>query len=146
MGRKYRVNSKRLKWAGLVPLREPRESIAALEEMIDLGSSAVVVFGTARDKMLSDPSFTPFWDDFARTKLPLCVHMAASYPPFDDMVQTFLDAHALSMALPAQMAFVALVGQGMLDPLSRSQNWVYGIRRRVDLLYGRANGSLSGEG
>ena len=104
MGRKCRVNSKRLKWAGLVPLREPRESIAALEEMIDLGSSAVVVFGTARDKMLSDPSFTPFWDDFARTKLPLCVHMAASYPPFDDMVQTFLDAHALSMALPAQMA------------------------------------------
>jgi hypothetical protein len=41
--------------------------------------------------------------------------MASSYPPFDDMVQSFLDAHALSMALPAQMAFVALVGQGMLD-------------------------------
>jgi uncharacterized protein len=115
MGRQCRVNFKRLKWAGLVPLREPRESIAALEEMIDLGASAVVVFGTARDKMLSDPSFTPFWDEFARTQLPLCVHMAASYPPFDDMVQTFLDAHALSMALPAQMAFVALVGQGMLD-------------------------------
>jgi hypothetical protein len=36
MGRQCRVNSKRLKWAGLVPLREPRESIAALEEMIDL--------------------------------------------------------------------------------------------------------------
>ena len=115
MGRQCRVNSKRLKWAGLVPLRESRESVAALEEMINLGASAVVVFGTARDKMLSDPSFTPFWDEFARTKLPLCVHMAASYPPFDDMVQTFLDAHALSMALPAQMAFVALVGQGMLD-------------------------------
>ena len=60
MGRQCLVNSKRLKWAGLVPLREPRESIAALEEIIDLGVSAVVVFGTARDKMLSDPSFTPF--------------------------------------------------------------------------------------
>ena len=115
MGRQCRVNSKRLKWAGLVPLREPRESILALEEMTDLGTSAVVVFGTARDKMLSDPSFTPFWDEFARAQLPLCVHMAASYPPFDDLVQTFLDAHALSMALPAQIAFVALVGQGMLD-------------------------------
>jgi predicted TIM-barrel fold metal-dependent hydrolase len=115
MGRQCGVNPKRLKWAGLVPLREPRESIAALDEMIGLGASAVVVFGTAREKMLSDPSFTPFWDEFARTQLPLCVHMGASYPPFDEMVQTFLDAHALSMALPAQMAFVALVGQRMLD-------------------------------
>jgi predicted TIM-barrel fold metal-dependent hydrolase len=115
MGRQCRVNPKRLKWAGLVPLREPRESVASLEEMIALGASAAVVFGTARDKMLSEPSFIPFWDEFARTKLPLCVHMGASYPPFDEMVRSFLDAHALSMALPAQMAFVALVGQGMLD-------------------------------
>jgi predicted TIM-barrel fold metal-dependent hydrolase len=115
MGRQCRVDSKRLKWAGLVPLREPRESIAALEEMLDLGASAAVVFGTAREKMLSDASFTAFWDEFARARLPLCVHMGASYPPFDDMVQSFFDAHALSMALPAQMAFVALVGQGMLD-------------------------------
>jgi predicted TIM-barrel fold metal-dependent hydrolase len=115
MGRQCGVNPKRLKWAGLVPLREPREAIAALEEMMDLGASATVVFGTAREKMLSDSNFTSFWDEFARAGLPLCVHMGASYPPFDDMVQTFLDAHALSMALPAQMAFVALVGQGMLD-------------------------------
>jgi predicted TIM-barrel fold metal-dependent hydrolase len=115
MGRQCRVNPKRLKWAGLAPLREPRESIGALEEMVEQGASAAVVFGTARDKMLSDASFTPFWDEFARTRLPLCVHMAASYPPFDEMVHSFLDAHALSMALPAQMAFVALAGQGMLD-------------------------------
>ena len=115
MGRQCGVSPRRLKWAGLVPLREPREAIASLDEMMELRASAVVVFGTAREKMLSDPSFTSFWDEFARTRLPLCVHMAASYPPFDSMVQTFLDAHALSMALPAQMAFVALVGQGMLD-------------------------------
>jgi predicted TIM-barrel fold metal-dependent hydrolase len=115
MGRQCRIDSKRLKWAGLVPLFESRECFAALEEMLQLGASAVVVFGTARDRMLSDPTFIPFWDEFARTGLPLCVHMGASYPPFDTMVETFLDAHALSMALPAQMAFVALVGRGMLD-------------------------------
>jgi predicted TIM-barrel fold metal-dependent hydrolase len=102
-------------WCASSLLDELRESIAALEEMLALGASAVVVFGTARDKMLSDPAFTAFCEEFARTRLPLCVHMGASYPPFDDLVQTFLDAHALSMALPAQMAFVALVGQGMLD-------------------------------
>ncbi len=65
--------------------------------------------------MLSDPGFADFWDEFARCRLPLCVHMAASFPPFDSCVETFLGAHALSMALPAQMAFVALLGTGMMD-------------------------------
>jgi hypothetical protein len=115
IARQTRPQAKRLKWAGLIPLREPRESIAALEEMLKLGASAAVVFGTARDKMLCDESFNDFWDEFARSKLPLCVHMAASFPPFDSCVETFLDAHALSMALPAQMAFVALLGHGMMD-------------------------------
>lgn len=115
IARQTRPFSRRLKWAGLIPLREPRESIAALEEMIKLGASAAVVFGTAHDKMLSDGSFTDFWDEFARGRLPLCVHMAASFPPFDSCVETFLGAHALSMALPAQMAFVALLGTGMMD-------------------------------
>jgi predicted TIM-barrel fold metal-dependent hydrolase len=115
IARQTRPFSQRLKWAGLVPLREPRESIAALQEMINLGASAAVVFGTAHDRMLCDASFTDFWDEFARCKLPLCVHMAASFPPFDSCVETFLGAHALSMALPAQMAFVALLATGMLD-------------------------------
>lgn len=115
IARQTRSFAKRLKWAGLVPLREPRESIAALEEMLNLGASAAVVFGTAHDKMLCDETFNEFWDEFARSKLPLCVHMAASFPAFDSCVETFLDAHALSMALPAQMAFVALLGHGMMD-------------------------------
>jgi predicted TIM-barrel fold metal-dependent hydrolase len=115
IARQTRPFSRRLKWAGLVPLRDPRESIAALEEMIKLGASAAVVFGTAHDRMLCDKSFTDFWDEFARCKLPLCVHMAASFPPFDSCVETFLGAHALSMALPAQMAFVALLATGMMD-------------------------------
>ena len=115
IARQTKPFSQRLKWAGLVPLREPRESIAALDEMIKLGASAAVVFGTAQDKMLSDSTFADFWDEFARCKLPLCVHMAASFPPFDSCVETFLGAHALSMALPAQMAFVALLGTGMMD-------------------------------
>jgi uncharacterized protein len=140
MGRQCRVNSRRLKWAGLAPLREARESIAALEEMIELGASAAVVFGTAYDKMLSDPNFTPFWDEFSNSPLPLCVHMAASFPPFDSMVSNFLEAHALSMALPAQMAFVALVGQGMLDRypdmkigfMEFGAEWIFYMAGRID--------------
>ncbi len=140
IGKQCRTNPQRLKWAGLVPLREPRESIAALEEMITLGASAAVVFGTAHDKMLSDPQFNSFWDEFSRDSLPLCVHMAASFPPFDNMVGNFLEAHALSMALPAQMAFVAFVGQGMLDRypdmkigfMEFGAEWIFYMAGRID--------------
>jgi uncharacterized protein len=140
MGRQCRAHASRLKWAGLVPLRETRESMAALEEMIRLGASAAVVFGTAYDKMLSDSNFTPFWEEFSVSGLPLCVHMAASFPPFDSMVSNFLDAHALSMALPAQMAFVALVAQGMLDRypeltigfMEFGAEWIFYMAGRID--------------
>jgi predicted TIM-barrel fold metal-dependent hydrolase len=74
-----------------------------------------VVFGTAGDRLLSHKNFTPIWDEFARTGLPLCVHMGRSYPPFDQLVETRLEAHVIAMGIPAQLAFVAIVAQGMLD-------------------------------
>ena len=105
----------RLKWAGLLPLREPRQGLEALSEMLKLGASAAVVFGTAGEQMLSDPAFTPIWDEFARSNLPLCIHMGMSYPPFERLCFSIQDANMIGKALPAQLAFVAVVGHGMLD-------------------------------
>ena len=53
--------------------------------------------------------------NFARSGLPLCVHMGMSYPPFAEVCNGLLDAHGIGMSLPAKMAFVAIVGHGMLD-------------------------------
>ena len=114
-GGKCQANSKRLKWAGLLPLRDTGEAIAALGEMQALGASSAVVFGTVGERLLSHKSFTPIWDEFARTGLPLCVHMGRSYPPFDQLVETRLEAHVIAMGMPAQLGFVAIVAQGMLD-------------------------------
>ena len=105
----------RLKWAGLLPLRDARQGCAALAEMKELGAAAAVVYGTAGDRLLCHPSFTPVWDEFAQSGLPLCVHMGMSYPPFADVCNGLLAAHGIGMSLPAQMAFVAIVGHGMLD-------------------------------
>jgi predicted TIM-barrel fold metal-dependent hydrolase len=114
-GRQCKTDPHRLKWAGLLPLRDQREAIAALHEMQQLGASAAVVFGTVGERMLSDKSFTPIWDEFARAELPLCVHMGRSYPPFDQLVESRLEAHVIAMGMPAQLGFVAIVAQGMLD-------------------------------
>ena len=115
VGRQCKFHPKRLKWAGLLPLRDIREGIAAIEEMGELGATAAVVFGTAGERLLSHKSFTPIWDEFARAKMPLCVHMGRSYPPFDQLVETRLEAHVIAMGMPAQLGFVAIVAQGMLD-------------------------------
>jgi len=65
--------------------------------------------------LLCHPCFTPVWDELHRIGLSLCVHMGMSYPPFADVCNGLLAAHGIGMSLPAQMAFVAIVGHGMLD-------------------------------
>jgi predicted TIM-barrel fold metal-dependent hydrolase len=115
IGKQCRVAAKRLKWAGLLPLREERQGCEAIEEMSKLGATAAVVYGTAGDRLLCDKSFTPVWDELHRSGLPLCVHMGMSYPPFLQVCNGLLAAHGIGMSLPAMMAFVAIAGHGMLD-------------------------------
>ena len=130
----------RLKWSGLLPLRDAREAFAAIEEMQRLGARAAVVFGTAGDRLLSDPSFVPIWDEFARAKLPLCVHMGMSYPPLAQLGRSIYDGHIIGMSLPAQLAFMAIVGHRMLDRyqdlkvafLEFGAEWIFYMVSRMD--------------
>ena len=134
------ANSQRLKWSGLLPLREPRQALAAIEEMQRLGARAAVVFGTAGERLLSDPSFLPIWDEFAKTKLPLCVHMGMSYPPLAQLGRSIYDGHIIGMSLPAQLAFMAIVGHRMLDRyqelkvafLEFGAEWIFYMVSRMD--------------
>lgn len=140
VGKQCQFDPRRLKWAGLLPLRDQEQAVAALEEMQHLGALAAVVYGTARERLLSHPSFTPVWDAFATTGLPLCVHMGMSYPPFEELSQDLFAAHAIGMTLPAQLAFVAIVGHGMLDRypdlkvgfLEFGAEWIFYMVGRLD--------------
>jgi predicted TIM-barrel fold metal-dependent hydrolase len=130
----------RLKWSGLLPLRDPQQAFAALEEMQQLGARAAVVFGTAGERLLSDPSFLPIWDEFARSQLPLCVHMGMSYPPLAKLGRSIYDGHIIGMSLPAQLAFMAIVGHRMLDRyqdlkvafLEFGAEWIFYMVSRMD--------------
>jgi predicted TIM-barrel fold metal-dependent hydrolase len=134
------VNPQRLKWSGLLPLRDQRQAFATIEEMQRLGARGAVVFGTAGDRLLSDPSFMPVWDEFARAKLPLCVHMGMSYPPLAQLGRSIYDGHIIGMSLPAQLAFMAIVGHRMLDRyqdlkvafLEFGAEWIFYMVSRMD--------------
>ncbi len=140
IGRQCNAVSRRLKWAGLLPLRDAKEGCEAVEEMRRLGATAAVVYGTAGDRLLCDPHFTPVWDALHHAGLPLCVHMGMSYPPFAEVCRGLLDAHAIGMSLPAMMAFVAIVGHGMLDRypklkvifLEFGAEWIFYMVGRLD--------------
>lgn len=131
---------KRLKWSGLLPLCAQREAFEAIEEMQRLGARAAVVFGSVGERMLSDPSFLPVWDEFARARLPLCVHMGMSYPPLAQLGRSIYDGHIIGMSLPAQLAFMAVVGHGMLDRypdlkvafLEFGAEWIFYMVSRMD--------------
>ena len=140
LGAQCRQAPKRLKWSGLLPLRDQRQAFEALEEMQRLGARAAVVFGTAGERMLSDPSFLPIWDEFVRARLPLCVHMGMSYPPLAQLGQSIYDGHVIGMSLPAQLAFMAIVGHRMLDRypdlkvafLEFGAEWIFYMVSRMD--------------
>ena len=140
LGAQCQQAPKRLKWSGLLPLRDQRQAFEALEEMQRLGARAAVVFGTAGERMLSDPSLLPIWDEFARAQLPLCVHMGMSYPPLAQLGQSIYDGHVIGMSLPAQLAFMAIVGHRMLDRypdlevafLEFGAEWIFYMVSRMD--------------
>jgi predicted TIM-barrel fold metal-dependent hydrolase len=115
IARQCQLNPKRLKWAGLLPLGDTAHALEALDEMQALGATAAVIFGTVGENLISNPIFTPVWDEFSKRRLPLCVHMGMSYPPFEQLCHSFQDANLIGKVIPAQLAFVALVGHGMLD-------------------------------
>jgi uncharacterized protein len=140
MGQQCKSVLKQLKWAGLLPLRDLNQGSEAINEMKNLGATAAVVYGTAGDRLLCHPSFTPVWDELDRAGLPLCVHMGMSYPPFAEVCNGLLDAHGIGMSLPAMMAFVAIVGHGMLDRypklkvgfLEFGAEWIFYMVGRLD--------------
>jgi hypothetical protein len=140
LGAQCRQAPKRLTWSGLLPLRDQRQAFEALEEMQRLGARAAVVFGTAGERMLSDPSLLPIWDEFVRAQLPLCVHMGMSYPPLAQLGQSIYDGHVIGMSLPAQLAFMAVVGHRMLDRypdlkvafLEFGAEWIFYMVSRMD--------------
>ena len=87
-------------------------------ELLKLGAGTVMVFGTVGERMQSDQAFRPIWDAIAASKIPVCVHMAMSFPPFDQLSHSIQDANMIGKAMPAQIGFVALVGHRMMERYS----------------------------
>jgi len=105
----------RLRWAGLLPLRHQDEAFAAIDEMLRLGASAALTFGTARDRFLHDSSFTAIFHELERVGLPLAIHAGQCFGPLQRFSDNQYRAHTIGFPLHAQLAFGSLIAGGIYD-------------------------------
>ncbi len=133
----------RLKWAGLVSLRNPRLAVEGVRELRSLGASATVVFGTAGDKLLCDDGLRPFFDELTHTGLPLAIHFGMSYEPLERLSQTMYAGLILGMTLPIFLGFYAVTAGGLLDRyptlkvafLEFGSEWLLYVAQRMEHYY-----------
>jgi predicted TIM-barrel fold metal-dependent hydrolase len=104
----------RIKWNAVMPLRAPTEAAAEARRAKGLGAVGAMVYGTAGEKLLNDPSLDPVYAALSETRLPLCVHVGWSFPPLNQACATPYAALTVSFALPYLMGFFAFV-DGVLD-------------------------------
>jgi predicted TIM-barrel fold metal-dependent hydrolase len=148
VGQACRSDPRRLKWGGLLPLRHPREACEALAEMRELGACAALVFSTVGERLLSDPAFTPVFDELTSMGLPLAIHFGGSYPPLWEPSRTMVTGQVLAMTLPVYMAFYAVTAGGLLDRhpslkvafLEFGSEWVLYAVPRIDSFIHQARG------
>ena len=107
--------SDRLKWAGVVNLDDVSGAVGGVREAKSLGASAIMVLGTAGDRMLDDPVLLPFYEAMAETDLTLGVHVGWSWPSFNNLYSDLYPSWLTAFLMPLMMGFVAFMTGGLLD-------------------------------
>ena len=107
--------NERLKWAGVVNLDDVPGAVRVVREAGSLGASAVMVLGTAGDRMLDDPALMPFYEAMAEADLTLGVHVGWSWPSFNNLYSDLYPSWITAFLMPLMMGFVAFITGGLLD-------------------------------
>ena len=107
--------NERLKWAGVVNLDDIPGAVRVVQEAGSLGASAIMVLGTAGDRMLDDPALMPFYEAMAEADLTLGVHVGWSWPSFNNLYSDLYPSWITAFLMPLMMGFVAFITGGLLD-------------------------------
>lgn len=105
----------RLKWAAVVNLDEIQAAVRDVHEVKRLGASAVMVLGTAGDRLLDDPLFFPFYEALCEEGLPLAIHVGWACPSINNLYNHIYPSGVVAFHFPVLMGFAALISGGVLD-------------------------------
>ncbi|HWP57240.1 MAG TPA: amidohydrolase family protein [Candidatus Acidoferrales bacterium] len=107
----------RVKWAAVVNLDDVPAAAREVREAKRLGAVAVMVLGTAGDRLLDDAVLLPFYDAVAEEDLTLAVHVGWACPALNNLYTHIFPSGVIAFLVPVLMGFVALVTGGVLDRL-----------------------------
>ena len=107
--------SERLRWVAVVNLDEPAAAARQVREARTLGAVAVMVLGTAGDRLLDDPALLPVFEAVAQEDLTLAVHVGWSCPSLSNLYSDLYTATVIPFLTPVLMGFASLLSSGILD-------------------------------
>ncbi len=103
----------RLKWAALVPWRDPEAAVAEVERASGLGASGVFTMGVIFDRHLDDPLFHPTFEAASEHDLPVCIHLGWGSPGATQLFTN--NAFFCSAIIPVVWGFYAVMTSGLLS-------------------------------
>jgi predicted TIM-barrel fold metal-dependent hydrolase len=132
--------SERLRWAAVVNLDEPAAAARQVREAKSLGAVAVMVLGTAGDRLLDDPVLLPVFEAVAQEDLTLAVHVGWSCPSLSNLYSDLYTSTVVPFLTPVLMGFASLLGGGLLDRfptlrvafLEAGCEWVHFMLHRLE--------------
>jgi predicted TIM-barrel fold metal-dependent hydrolase len=133
-------NNERLKWSAVVNLDDIPGAAREVREARRLGAVAVMILGTAGDRMLDDPSLLPFFEAVAEEDLALAIHVGWSCPALNNLFTHIYPSSVNAFLLPVLLGFSTLIAGGMLDRfpnlrvgfLEAGCQWIHFVVDRLD--------------
>jgi predicted TIM-barrel fold metal-dependent hydrolase len=143
--------NKRLKWAGVVNLDDISGAVQQVRDAARLGAAAIMVLGTAGDRLLDDDGLNPLYEAVAAEDLPLAVHVGWACPSINNLFSQLYPSAVTAFLFPVLIGFVALISGGMLDRfpnlrvafLEAGCMWIPFIVDRLEHRYKHAGGYLA---
>ena len=87
------MTGKRIRWIATLPLPEVEASVDELEHAKELGTSGLLILGTAGNLLLDDPKLDPLYRRAEQLNIPVCVHVGWAYPPLTALYDKIGRAH-----------------------------------------------------
>jgi len=141
----------RLKWAAVVNLDEVDAAVKQVHEAHSLGAIAVMLLGTAGDRLLDDPDFVPFYEAVAEKDMTLAIHVGWACPALNNLFTHLYPSAVNAFLMPVLIGFSSVISSGLLDRfpglrigfLEAGCQWVHFMLDRLEHRFGHMGNFLA---
>ena len=105
----WKAGGDRLRWTCVLPTLTPSEAIAQIRFAKENGAVGVCIRPFERNRMMTDPSYYPIYDEAARLDLSITVHLANGSPELFQLLSNEAAGGFSTFRVPTVTACYALI-------------------------------------